>query len=167
MLFSGILFLIGCSRVDDSKMVVFSNNLESVYGWSHDTKIERRESHSGKFAAYADSSQIYNLGFRLPIREMSSSTIYHINAKVWANCATLNNNSFLAIDILSGGKSKAYKTARIEDFTNQTGIWFGVSATLDVPLDVSPDDEVAVYVMNHGSTRVWFDDMVIEAIKYK
>ncbi|MCX6276267.1 MAG: hypothetical protein NTV09_13785 [Bacteroidetes bacterium] len=79
-LFCGILFLIGCSRQDDSKKVIFSNNLESIYGWNHDTKIERRESHSGKFAAYADSSNVYNLGFRLPLREMSSPAIYHIHA---------------------------------------------------------------------------------------
>jgi hypothetical protein len=156
-----------CNRVDDTKKVVYSNNLESIYGWNKDTKIDQRESHSGRFAAYADSSQIYNLGFRLPLKDVCPSRVYHVHAHVWANCQSLSGNAFLVINLLRNDKNLVYSNVRVENFTTQTGIWYGVSATLDIPEEALADDVLAVYVMNEGADRVWFDDMEIEAIKYK
>jgi len=159
-----LFFFPGCSHFQDKKKLLFSNNLESIYGWNPDTKIIRIDSHSGKFSAYADSTQIFNLGFRLPLKDISPETIYHVRAKVWANCTALNSDSYLVITLISHGENKNYSNAKVENFTTKTGTWFGVECLFDLPGNVSPDDELVVYVMNHSKDRVYFDDMEIEAI---
>jgi len=159
-----VLLFTGCGNFENKKKLLFSNNLESIYGWNPDTKIIRIDSHSGHFSAYADSTEIYNLGFRLPLKDISLEKIYHARAKVWANCSALNNSSFLVVCLISKNESKAYSSTKVENFTTKTGVWFGVECLLDLPNDASPDDELVVYVMNQGKDRVLFDDMEIEAI---
>jgi hypothetical protein len=159
-----VFFFSGCNNYEDTKKVIFSNSLESIYGWNPDTKIIRIDSHSGRFSAYADSNQVFNLGFRLHLKDISMEKIFHVRAKVWANCSALNNSSYLVMSLLSNGENKSYSNTKVENFTTKTGTWFGVECLLDLPKDASPEDELVVYVMNQGKDRVLFDDMEIEAI---
>jgi hypothetical protein len=159
-----VLCFMSCSNYSKHKNIELSNSLESIKGWDTGMKIIEAEGHSGRFVTYADSSQVYNYGFHLPLKDITPQHIYHINAKVWAKCTSLSSNSNLVISLQDGDKKVAYINTKVEDTADKTGEWFAVTASIDLPPSAIPENELYVFVMNESKDRVFFDDMEIEIV---
>lgn len=165
---AGISFsFFGCRVNPDQKELKVFNNLEAVEGWRSDMQLIKMQAHSGIFATWSDTDQVYSLAYHLPLKGITNDQIYHVVAKVWAQCTRLSSRSFLVASLDSGGQHKVYKSVQVETFTDRTNVWFGVRLDLDLPDNARPEDELYVYVMNEGKDKVYFDDMEIEFITRK
>ncbi len=151
------LFLVACN--DKKGAGSYYNDFESMGYWSDLPTIKKGIAHSGQFCTFTDSTAEYSAGMKLPVGDMKVAKPYTITATAWVMANDLNAKAQLVLNLDSAGKSVAWSGTQTQTVIQAPGKWVGITCTVNVPANVTPDEKLFVFGWAGGKQAVYFDDV--------
>jgi hypothetical protein len=132
-------------------------------------KLEKENVKSGKMALVMDSTLRYSPGLEMRYDEfMKKPRIgVRMTASVFAVNAVTMSEGNLVISSVHEGNHYRYKRLNFGDLKLKPGMWNTVSLDYLVPEDPYPGDKLFAYLWYTGTSRIYVDDIKIEAFERK
>jgi len=154
-----------CDEVEP--MFYSGNNFEQkVEKWNVDEKyIQDSIVATGKYAMMMDSALEYGPTFKAKVKDIFKSTSDILNVSLLGRIAELNDDAQLVVSFDKEGNSYDWHGNSFSFFIKGKDQWKRIFLSVRLPQDVSPEDNVSIYVWNNGKKTIFIDDMQIKVEK--
>ncbi|HNW75769.1 MAG TPA: hypothetical protein PKJ28_02680 [Bacteroidales bacterium] len=118
--------------------------------------------HSGKYAYKLDSTNQFSTGFKATADKVSSLSYYWIRATAWvySSADSLDNLVDMVITVVHNGEHVKYRSLPLAGKGLIPDKWHQVTMDYEIPYLENPkDNQVQVYLWNHGKNEMFVDDM--------
>lgn len=144
---------------------VFFNDFEDLDGWLPDpaaaATLTTERAHSGRYSVMVDAAHPFSLTYHAKLGELVSLRPRRMRLSAWVWVENSSNDAKLVFSAGTPndpGKPKAYAQVFLVDNWPYRR-WTHVSRDIDLPLDISSQSELSIYLWNDTSPdRVFADD---------
>jgi len=143
-----------------SKTNVYENNLETVKGWTNETRTNE-QAFSGQYATKVNASHPYGPTLEIPFYKLNVSLKKSVSYSFKALLTDQNKTSEIVIELHQKDKSVVRKVKKISEF-NLNNHWQEVSHTFEIEEQFYNSEHFKIYLYNPVESAVYIDDLVIE-----
>jgi hypothetical protein len=157
----------GCSDLKSNDGLTFTNDMETVVGWSTNAPsnfVFFNNAHSGKYVCIIDSANIFGSTFEMKSKAIASAPMKRVTIGAWFNTQQNGSEPQIAIDIRDkDGNTIDWIAMPVKDVLKNTGDWTWAEMTVDLtPKNRNAvDNAFRVYAFNKSGAACLVDDMVI------
>lgn len=161
-----VLTLISCSKKKDGKAsenakLVFTSNMDCFDCWANTNTLKQGIAHSGRFSSRLDSTVEFSYSFVQQYKNLNSGKAKKVNVKIWGYFPNADIRAQLVISIDSVNKNKFWESAKLDDKIKNANTWTEVTFSAALPLNISENDVLKVYVWNPKKRTFYVDDMEV------
>lgn len=155
------------SDIEEQPQYMTVNKFESQENnWGTDIKYYQDSVVAkGKFAIKMDSTLDYGPTYKAKVKDIfkSTSDILHVN--LMGRITALGDDAQLVISFEKDGKSYDWHSNSFSFFIKSPNQWKKIFLSLRLPQDISPEDNVSIYVWNNAKRTIFIDEMEVKVVK--
>jgi len=163
LLFFSMLILASCNnnKKSEHSFNKYINTGESNGCWINTNTLKEGPAFSGIISAKLDSTVEWGLGFRDSFANIGNEIPKKITANAMAMKETDLDDAVLVVSIDRKDKNLFWQGADIKGFTPNAKEWSKVSVQYNLPKDLTPSDNITVFIWNKDKHQLYVDDFEV------
>ena len=144
---------------------LYYENFDNLRYWSHDVSVTSEKAHSGKWAAFTDSSHEFSQKFAMEYPYIILKGYQSVTVSAWVYKTGAGDEGKLVASLESHGTKHAYIESDLSTSVKDAGKWEQVSCYLKIPDNAPGIDNLEVYLWSPQRHKIFLDDLSINLHK--
>jgi hypothetical protein len=140
----------------------YDNDMETIGHWAENPKVTREASHSGKYATFTDTTNIYSQTLSLTVKDIKQTEIKSIYASCWVLNSSQESKGKLVLSVEKEGKNIVWQGIETNKSTYVANKWSEVKMQVDLKEKLTGDMVIKLYGVNDGKFKIYWDDFNID-----
>ena len=156
-----LLFLASCSGKKKVVGIHFENDMENSPCWSDAGTLTYGEGHTGKVFSKVTPELPYSFTFHKQLKDLSTKRVRKAEYSAWVKLSGASSEATIVLQIDSAGKTLFWVGNSTKLMGAPSDKWVQLKGKATLPMEVSRENEVKVYVWDNGKDVVLVDDLEV------
>jgi hypothetical protein len=167
-----LLFIAGCDHTQEQKGNISAFGADSnarilqsdIYPncWIGQNSLQKEVFRSKPWASKIDSATTDSYGFRGFVMDLGENIPKFVVVDLWTLFSKTDLKADLILSVDSVSKQKFWGGASLIDSIKTAGEWRNIHCKFTLPAQLSPEDQITIYVWNHENEPIYVDDFAVE-----
>jgi hypothetical protein len=158
-----LIFLFGCNNAKETNntYLITFDDIAGYLSTPNNSLLVTNLAHSGNTCAYVYKDLLYGATYKRSLKDLSPKQINKITLKAWVRKDVENANLKLVCSINKGEETIFWNAIETKSQSLVNGEWKEISYTFDISKVNSPENNVIIYPLNDGVSKIMLDDLSI------